>query len=140
MSGNVPSSPVPAFIVGKGLQEGGDLQKMANQLYDTEANITAQADGTKANATRLNAVHNHIGTVAGAADSLLLPPGYVGLEITIANFGGAAAQVFGSGSDTIDGIATATGVSQADNTVASYRCYKQDPTTGIANWFSLQGA
>lgn len=140
MSGNIPSSPVPAFQPSVALQSGSDLQKMANQLYDTAADITAQADGTKANATRLNAVHNHIGTVAGAADSLLLPPGYVGLEITIANFGGNAAQVFGSGSDTIDGAATGTGVSQADGTVASYRCYKQNPTTGIANWFSLQGA
>lgn len=140
MSGNIPSPPVPSFVPTNGLQSGVALQKMANQLYDTAAGITAQADGTKANATRLNAVHNLVETSAGAADSVLLPKGYVGLEITIANFGGNTIQVFGSGSDTIDNVVTATGVTQADATVAKYRCMKYDPSTDVAAWYALQGA
>lgn len=136
----VPSSPVPSFTPTVGLQSGSDLQKMASQLYDTAADLVAHAGGGKTNALRLNAVHNHIATVASAADSVILPAGYVGLEISIANFGANAAQVFGSGSDTIDDVATATGVSQANNTVTKYRCYKRNPTTGIAAWYALQGA
>lgn len=140
MSGNIPSPPVPSFTPSFGLQSGVALQKMANQLFDVVAGITAQADGTKANATPLTGVANLVETSAGAADSVLLPKGYVGLEITVANFGGNTIQVFGSGSDTIDNVATATGVTQADNSVAKYKCMKYNPTTDVAAWYALQGA
>jgi len=136
----IPSTPVPSFVPTTGLQSGTDLQKMASQLYDTASGIVAQADTTKANATRLNAVHNLVATVAGAADSVLLPPGYVGLEITIVNDGAESMQVFGSGSDTINDVATGTGVAQAAGIMALYRCYAYNPTTKVARWFRLLSA
>ena len=75
--------------------------------------ITAQADGTKANATVLTSAINRLSTVAGAADSVLLPAVSekdIGIEVEIINDGASSAQVFGQGTDTIDAVATATGV------------------------------
>ena len=40
--------------------------------------------------------------------------------ILVANEGAASAQVFGSDADTINGVATATGVAQASGTTALY--------------------
>lgn len=136
----IPSSPVPSFVPTKGLQDGVQLQKMADQLYDSASGITAQADTTKANATRLTAVHNLVETVAGAADSVLLPKGYVGLEITIANDGANSCQVFGNGSDTINDVATETGVAQGNGLTALYRCYAYDRATDVARWFRILSA
>lgn len=134
----IPSSPVPSFVVGKALQDGGDLQKMAQQLYETVSGLTAQADNTKANATPITSPNAVISTVAGAGDSVLLPPGYVGLEIWLTNAGAQSMQVFGSGSDTINGVDTATGVAQANGVSALYRCVSL--VAGVASWYRILSA
>lgn len=82
--------------------------------------LTAQADGTKANATELGYGINTITTVAGAADSVLLPPAFPGAIAIVINTVATAIQVFGSGTDTIDGIATGTGIDQAASARAIY--------------------
>ena len=128
----VPSGPIPSFVSGKALQDGYALNKLAGLIGSTQNNITAQADGTKANATPVTAVKAHVATSAGAADSVLLPPGYPGLEITIFNGGASSIQVFGAGSDTINDIATGTGVTQANGTSAVYTCY--DVVAGVGIW------
>jgi hypothetical protein len=51
-----------------------------------------------------------------------LPPSQVGLRIVVINAGANPMQVFGAGTDTINGIATATGVSQSPGTVGTYTC------------------
>lgn len=128
----LPSGPVPSFSRGIALQSGDALQKLAGLIGSTQNNITAQADGTKANATPITAVKARVATSAGAADSVLLPPGYPGLEITILNAGANSIQVFGSGSDTINGVATATGVTQNNGVSAIYTCY--DVVAGVGLW------
>ena len=128
----LPSGPIPSFTPGKALQDGYALQKLAQLIGSTQNNITAQADGTKANATPITAAKAHIATSAGAADSVLLPPGYPGLEITIFNGGANSIQVFGAGQDTINGVDTAVGVTQNNGISAVYTCY--EVVAGVGIW------
>lgn len=83
----------------------------------------AQADGTKANATELGYGISGVTVVAGAADSVLLPPAYPGAVCCIVNTIATAIQVFGQGTDTISGVATGTGVSQAASKADWYVCF-----------------
>lgn len=108
---------------------------------DAQLDLTAQADGTKANATALGYGVNTLTTVAGAADSVLLPYAYPGAVVFVANTVATAAQVFGKGTDTVDGVATATGVVQG----ASKRCWYVGVSgsgdgTDAGAWISLVGA
>lgn len=128
----LPAGPVPSFPRGKALQDGDALNKLANLLGSTQNNITAKAGGTKAAATALTAAKCQISVCATNGDSVLLPPGYPGLEISIFNAGVADAQVFGAGNDTINGIATATGVTQATGKSAVYTCY--NVVAGVGQW------
>lgn len=136
----IPSTPVPSFIPGKGLQDGGDLQKMASQMYDTQGDIVARAGGGKANATRITSPNALVTTAASGNDSVLLPPGYIGLQVFLANAGAQSIQVFGANSDTINGVATGTGVAQAAGLSAIYRCLAYDPTTKVASWYRVLSA
>lgn len=128
----IPSGPIPSFVPGKALQDGYALQKLSQMIGSTVNNLTAQADGTKANATPITAPKARIATSAGAGDSVLLPPGYPGLEVTIYNAGANSIQVFGAGVDTINGIATGTGVTQNAGISAVYTCY--DVVAGVGLW------
>jgi hypothetical protein len=101
--------------------------------------ITARAGGGQASATLLTGQTNSVDTVATAADSVKLPPpDFVGQQIHVLNNDSAdSMQVFGSGTDTINGVATATGVAQAAGKLAIY----QAMTTGTAaKWFRLLSA
>lgn len=88
-----------------------------------ENTITATAGGTKAAAYALTKAINRISTCATAADSVLLPAAKAGMSIYIANDGAAAAQVFGAGTDTIDAVATATGVVLTNAKRCIYVCH-----------------
>lgn len=96
---------------GPGLQ----TQSFAN-------NLTAFATGGQASALQLTAMVNRVTTVATSGDSVKLPAAVSGLEVTAINRGANAMQVFGAGTDTINGVATATGISQPMNSVAMYVC------------------
>ena len=103
-----------------------------------ETGITAHAGGTQAAALALDAtktVHN-VTVVGTAADSIKLPLATgSGIQHWIKNSDAAESlQLFGSGTDTIDGIATATGVAIANG--------KSRLVVDIAlgKWVSLLGA
>lgn len=128
----LPSGPIPAFSGGPGLQNGALIQKLAQLIGSYHVGIVAQADGTKANATLLHGAKCQIATSAGAQDSVKLPAGYPGLEITIFNGGASSIQVFGSGNDTINGQLTATGVTQNNGISAVYTCY--NVVAGVGIW------
>lgn len=124
------ASPVSAGIIP------GTIPAPAAQL-----GLTAQADGTKANATALNYGLNTITTVAGAADSVLLPYAYPGAFVVVVNKVATAIQVFGKGTDTIDGVATATGIDQAASARALYFGESgSGDGTAAGNWNSLGAA
>lgn len=84
-------------------------------LTGVENAVTARVGGGKASATALDATKNYhrVSTVASAADSVLLPLASVGQSHYVRNDGANAMQVFGNTSDTINSVATATGISQA---------------------------
>lgn len=84
--------------------------------------ITAHAGGGKASATALTADMNRVATVATAADSVLLPASAAGKRVYVVNDASNSMQVFGAGSDTINGVATGTGVAHAGGNAAVYWC------------------
>jgi hypothetical protein len=98
--------------------------------------LVAHAGGTRAAALPLTAAINHIGTCATAADSVSLPPAVGGQEMVVVNSGAAAMQVFAAvgTSDTINGIAAATGVSMA----AAAKEVFVSPGPGL--WFGILSA
>ena len=92
--------------------------------------IAAHAGGGQANATPLTSEVNRVTTVATAGDSIALPSALPGLTIVVINHGAKAMQVFGAGTDTINDIATATGVSQMVNSEVIYSC------TAAGKWYA----
>ena len=97
--------------------------------------ITAYAGGGQTSATQLTAGINHVTVVATAADSVKLPKSTLGAVCIVTN--GAASnsmQVFGYGTDTINDVATATGVAQAAGKTALYVC----PVVG--KWYRILSA
>ncbi len=86
--------------------------------------ITAKAGGVQATATLLKSTtaYHHVTVCATAADAVALPPARVGELHIVKNSGAASMQVFGSGIDTVDSVATATGVAQAAGDTVMYYC------------------
>lgn len=126
---------------------GASIYSLGPQLFDPTmatvgggqsfANgITATAGGTRAAAIPLRAAINRITTCATAADSVALPPAVGGQELTLINSGAAATQVFAAvgTSDTINGVAAATGISLA----AAGKAQFVSPGAGL--WFSILSA
>lgn len=93
------------------------------ETLSTQTGVTAHATGGQTNATQLTAAQVQISTVGTSADSVKLPPSQAGLQVTIVNNGANPAQVFGTSPDTINGVATGTGVSQSAGAVTIYYCF-----------------
>lgn len=101
----------------------GMLDRMLPTKLDTA--ITAKASGVQADATPLNpaASYHDVTVVATAADAIALPPARVGQVHFVKNSDAAQAmQVFAPTPDTIDSVATATGVSQLAGDGVLYVC------------------
>ena len=113
-------------------------------LESAQDNITATAGGGQAAAFQINTQTARITTVATAGDSVMLPPSAPGLEILVINHGANPMQVFGQSPDTIDDVATGTGVSQMQNSFVLYSCasvgkwYTEGLATGFQPGTSLQ--
>jgi hypothetical protein len=105
----------------------------------TATGITAHAGGGQASAVLLTAQFNRIDTVATAADSVRLPaPTYIGQEVEVMNNAAVnSVQVFGSGTDTINGVATGTGVAQA---AGKFAMYKASTIGTAAQWHRILSA
>jgi hypothetical protein len=92
--------------------------------------LTAFAGGGQASALQLVGQMNRVTTVATAGDSVKLPASVAGLEVTVINHGANAMQVYGLGTDTINDVAAATGVSQMPGSTVLYFC------TTAGNWYT----
>lgn len=104
---------------------------LSGLLYESHTDtITAHAGGGQSSATPLTTEMNRVTTVATAGDSVALPASAPGLTIIVENAAANPMQVFGAGTDTINGVATGTGVSQMPSSVVIYTCY----TAGA--WFA----
>lgn len=125
-----------ASATGSWYVEGG--VGFSGSLFTESARdgIAANATGTQASATVLTAQTNRVTTAANAVvpfASVLLPPSAPGLEVTVVNVGANPIQVFGAGADTINGVASATGVLQMQNSVDTY----WSPVAGV--WYAELG-
>jgi hypothetical protein len=107
---------------------------LTGTLGGTTSGITSGAVQTQAGATPLTTYLNLVSTNAAAGNGVLLPPSSQGAEAVIVNATANALQVYGTAPDTINGVATATGISQQANSIATYRCL----VTG--NWISAPAA
>jgi hypothetical protein len=92
--------------------------------------LVANAGGGQTNALPLATEVNNVATVASAGDSVKLPPAYPGLTMVVINTGANPMQVFGTGADTINGVAAATGVAQMQGSVVLY------VSTLAGKWFT----
>lgn len=118
------------------LISGALINGITSQLYSAQsltATTTQSQAGAIANAT-IDAASVLL-TVANDNDAVALPLGYVGLEILIANPTGRSVQVYGSGTDTINDVATATGVAQAASKTAIYKCVAV--VSGVGKWYRV---
>lgn len=112
---------------------------LSDLIYETaQDTITAAAGGGQTNATQLAAQTSRISTVATAGDSVKLPQALPGLELIVINHGANPMQVYGQGADTINDVATATGVSHMVNSTVIYTCVTAGAwyTEGLATGFS----
>jgi hypothetical protein len=94
----------------------------AFQLCSVASGLTASKTHTQSGAFKINAMLNTFSTVANANDAAVLPPSFPGMSIAVINSDGNSMQVYATGSDTIQGIAGSTGVSQMANSTVFYQC------------------
>jgi hypothetical protein len=148
-------SPAQSFLPGFRLQDGTDLNTqlvdklnsiiegnpatitVENVVFDVNTAVTAKAGGTQAAATQLTGNVGVITVCATDADSVQLPAGQKGAVYALWNSGAKSAQVFGNGTDTINGVATATGVALASGAKALHFCTSDQPA---ASWFRVLSA
>lgn len=117
--GNKPDVGGPALIDRDWVRgvASGQNQETANRLV-------AHAGGTKAAALALaeNTTIFGFGTVATNADSALLPAAKEGKFVLVRNAGAATLSLYGKGTNTINGSATATAYDLLTNTSALFFC------------------
>lgn len=125
-----------------GVYQGNVPLQPGDYVLESAAdNLTATPSGTQATSLQLVNQTNRIATVATAGDGVKLPPSQAGLEVMIINAATKAITVYGAGTDTIDGVATATGVSQMGQSVVIYICASSGAwfTEGLATGYGTSG-
>lgn len=115
-----------------------------------EDNITAFAGGGQTGAYLLSAQMSRVTTVASGNDSVALPkaivvgigdsrPGALGMLCFVRNDGANSMQVFGQTPDTINGVATGTGVAVGAGKSALFWLHSIT-SAGLGNWLMLLSA
>lgn len=107
----------------------GAIAALAGAEEPVVPSLTAHSGGGQTSATLLTlGAFNNITTVAVSADSVKLPASYVGATATVSNQGANAAQIFGTSPDTINGVATGTGISIPVGAIFVFTC------AVVGNW------
>ena len=138
----LPKFPFGRYITSKQLVAGSDMNGLFD-LLTSAVKITANPGGALLNATPVQAAHANLAVVATAGDSLLLPPSYPGLEVTIENNTANYATVWpfqanpynNNALDNIDGL---TSVTHYGNSTITYECvtlgvWRRTVTVGSVN-------
>lgn len=113
-------NPTP-FQSGFRLIDGNDLNtNFGHPRLSSQTGITATAGGGQTNALALTTRINNVTVVATAADSVRLQANPLGKVVWIMNNGASSLQVYGAGTNTINGIATATGIPQPAGSLVAY--------------------
>jgi hypothetical protein len=120
-AGTTIVNQIAKFADVEGTVEDSGVSIVNNLIEQTASNaLTAHSGGGQTSALALTSAINNITTVAAAGDSVRLPASAPGLEITATNSGANSMQVYGAGTDTINGIATGTGVAQLPGQTVVY--------------------
>lgn len=118
-----------APIKGPFLVSGKYLDDKFNQISGgggstVASGLVAHAGGTKAAALQIASGKALVGfgTVATNGDSALLPPAVAGTQLQVYNAGAATLSLYGHGTDTINGVATATNYDLTTKQSALFGC------------------
>lgn len=152
-------TPARSFLPGFRLMDGTDINEQLvdkvndliteiesvpaditaeNVIFTATDTVTAAAGGGQTNATQLTGNVANVTVVATAADSVKLPLAVAGAVFFLTNSDASdSMQVFGAGTDTINGVATATGVAQAAGKSAVYYAVTSAPA---GKWFRVLSA
>ncbi len=111
-------------------------------LSNMETGITAYATGGQANATKLTAQISRVDTVASGNDSVALPKitaapgklGSLGSILFVSNNASNSMQVFGQTPDTVNGVATGTGVAVAGGVNVWFVAVSYNVSTNVGTW------
>jgi hypothetical protein len=95
--------------------------------------ITAGTTQTQAGATALTAQFNSVDTNATAGNGVSLPASSAGSYVVVTNNTTKTLQVYGTSPDTINGVATATGITLPAGATAIFVCYV------AGKWFTQSG-
>jgi hypothetical protein len=118
-------------------------------IGNVETGITAKASGTQANATQLGAQLSSVDTVVTAADAVKLPkiqpspnllnPAGISVRgfMVVVNNTANAMQLFGGLLDTINGVASATGISIPPGMAVILFAKTYTPATKVGAWVTL---
>jgi len=116
---NTFSSITLGYLGGSCLHfDGTNWIDPSNSIASAKDGITANAGGGQTNATILTALINRVTTVANPGDSVKLNTSFAGASQEVANASANSMQLFGLGSDQINGAAAATGVAVPAATTA----------------------
>ena len=130
----LPSGPVPSFQKGSRLLNGSDVQKLADLIGSVQLIPVATAGGTALNSIQINAAMVEVASVASANDGVVLPLGYPGLLIIVANADASdSLRVFTKGSDVVNAAATQFDVANLKR--AMFFCVKK--VGAIAQWYTI---
>ncbi len=142
--GVATAAPAVALDVTGAVTASGDVTASAGlsvatsfALAGIEAGLIAHAGGTQAAALALNAakIVHVVATVAAPADSIVLPASAgAGKSHVVMNSGANSLQIYGLATDTINGVAAATGVAIPAGKAAVLVDY------AAGKWFMLLGA
>jgi len=117
-------------------------------LGNVDIGLTAKSGGGQTGALALLSQLNIVSTVAAGNDSVALPKisanpvalGGLFQMIVVRNSGANSMQVFGASPDTINDVATATGVAVGSGKTAMFFATAFDPTTNVGKWYMLLSA
>jgi len=131
----IPASAPNKYTSSRQLVAGSDINNISDQLNSYQE-LTALAGGAKPG-TQINAANIHA-LAASDLDSFSLPAGlFPGMKVFLANYSGHSVQVYGLGNDTVNDVATATGVTQNNSTNAIYQCIVARVGATAAKWYRV---
>lgn len=135
-------SNVPLALSGNLTLTGTSLF-FETYLSGIVAGTTRTAAGATALTRELNRVDTSTAPAAGTTfgDGVMLMPAQGGLDVTIINNSGNPIQVYGNGSDNIDGSAGSVGVTQMARSCVIFECSANGSwsTDGLAVGYSISG-
>jgi len=132
---NDPNYGKPPILPGFRMIDGAFLARLFSRYaqggISRQDSITATAGGTKAAAFQLTETLNHVTVCATDHDSVLLPFAVAGSRCVVRNDGAAILDIYGQGTQTINGVAAATATNLAAGKAIELVCF----TAGA--WFTL---